>query len=88
VVADQTVEKDHGHLVARFLARCPGVVAWCPGVSRKHLSRFGFEPARDLADGLQRARRRVLASVARPDVILFPRPQRALIAPTNAGAVP
>ncbi len=85
VIAGYTVEKDHSYFIARFLARCPNVVAWCPGVSDDDLARLGFEPARDLEDALGRARRRVRAAAARPDVLLFPRPQRALVSPKPQG---
>lgn len=86
VLRDYTVEKDHSYFVARFLARCPNVVAWCPGVSDRDLARFGFEPARDLEDALGRARRQVPADVARPEVLLFARPQRALLSPVRNAA--
>ena len=33
VMADYTVEKDHSYFIARFLARCPNVIALCPGVA-------------------------------------------------------
>jgi lactate racemase len=86
VLRDYTVEKDHSYFVARFLARCPNVVAWCPGVSDGDLARFGFEPARDLEDALGRARRQVPAGVAHPEVLLFARPQRALLSPVRGAA--
>ncbi|MEE4275422.1 MAG: nickel-dependent lactate racemase, partial [Thermoleophilia bacterium] len=47
-VAAYTIEKDHSCLLARFLARCPHVVACCPGVADADLRRLWFAPAATL----------------------------------------
>ena len=75
-----TIEKDHAFFIARFLERCPTVIAVCPGVSDDDLRRVWFEPAQSVDEAivmaLGRARRR--GRRARPLVYLLPRPQRAL----------
>ena len=54
-------------------------MACCPGVEDEDLRRLFLEPARDLQDGLGRARRLLRSRRARPYVLLFPRPQRAIL---------
>ena len=92
VSRDYTIEKDHSFFLARFLARCPQVIAHCPGVRDEDLRTLMLEPAASVDDALERARRRVGARRTRPLVLLFPRPQRALIPagerPAAASAVP
>ena len=84
---DYTVERDHSYFVARFLQRCPSVVACCPGVEDEDLRRLFLEPARDVQDGLGRARRLLRSRRARPHVLLFPRPQRASLPPQTGAEV-
>ena len=74
-----TIEKDHSFFLARFLSRCPRVIACCPGVSQTQLHTLQLEPAASLEDALARARQRLAARRPRPLVLLFPRPQRSLI---------
>ncbi|MBN2205551.1 MAG: nickel-dependent lactate racemase [Thermoleophilia bacterium] len=79
-VATYTIEKDHSCLLARFLARCPNVVACCPGVADADLRRLWFTPAATLEAAVEEAVRRArrLSRRARPTALLLPRPQRAL----------
>ena len=79
VSSNYTIEKDHSFYLARFLARCAQVIAHCPGVSDQDLRTLMLEPAGSVDDTLARARRLVTTRRARPLVLLFPRPQRALI---------
>jgi nickel-dependent lactate racemase len=74
-----TIEKDHAFFLARFLARCPQVIAWCPGVSDAELRTLMLEPAAGLDAALARARQRLASRRPRPLVLLFARPQRSLI---------
>jgi len=74
-----TIEKDHSFFLARFLARCPQVIACCPGVSDAELRALMLEPAASLDDALAQARQRLAARRSRPLVVLFARPQRSLI---------
>jgi len=74
-----TIEKDHSFFLSRFLTRCSQVIAHCPGVSDAELRTLMLEPAASVDDALRRARRRLAARRGRPLVLLFPRPQRALI---------
>ena len=82
---DYTVEKDHAYFVARFLARSPSVVAYCPGVDQEDLRRIGFAPAASVADALRmamgRVRRRPLGRRTRPIAIFLASPQRSLLQP-------
>ncbi|HMK91956.1 MAG TPA: nickel-dependent lactate racemase, partial [Thermoleophilia bacterium] len=50
-----TIEKDHAFFIARFLERCPTVVAVCPGVSDDDLRRLWFEPAQSVDEAVRRA---------------------------------
>jgi len=79
-VAAYTIERDHSCLLARFLARCPNVVACCPGVADADLRRLWFTPATTLGTAVEEAvgRARRLSRRARPTALLLPRPQRAL----------
>lgn len=79
-VAAYTIEKDHSCLLARFLARCPNVIACCPGVADADLRRLWFTPAESLEAAVEEAvgRARRLSRRARPTALLLPRPQRAL----------
>jgi nickel-dependent lactate racemase len=86
--AEYTVEKDHSYLLARFLTRCRDVIAWCPGVAPAQLESMGFEIASSPEDAMTRAIARQRDRHTRPRVLLFPRPQRALLAPTPADARP
>jgi len=91
-VAAYTIEKDHSCLLARFLARCPNVVACCPGIAEADLRRLWFAPAATLHQAVGEAvgRARRLSRRARPTALLLPRPQRALFtvcAPSSAGPV-
>ncbi|MFI5338664.1 MAG: nickel-dependent lactate racemase [Candidatus Methylomirabilales bacterium] len=79
VSQNYTIEKDHSFFLARFLTRCPQVIAQCPGVSDAELRTLRLEPAASVDDALRRGRRQVATRRARPLVLLFPRPQRALI---------
>jgi hypothetical protein len=81
-----TIEKDHSFFLARFLARCPQVIAQCPGVSDAELRALMLEPAASLDDALARARQRLAARRPRPLVLLFARPQRSLIRAGGHGA--
>ena len=74
-----TIEKDHSFFLARFLSRCPQVIAHCPGVSNAALRTLLLEPAASPEDALARARQRLASRRANPLVLLFPRPQRSLI---------
>ncbi len=74
-----TIEKDHSFFLARFLSRCPRVIALCPGVTDATLRTLLLEPAAGLDDALARARPRLAARRPRPLVLLFARPQRSLI---------
>jgi nickel-dependent lactate racemase len=74
-----TIEKDHSFFLARFLTRCPQVIAWCPGVGDAALRTLGLEPAASLDGALARARQRLAVRRPRPLVLLFARPQRSLI---------
>jgi len=74
-----TIEKDHSFFLARFLSRCPQVIAHCPGVSDAALRALLLEPAASPEDALVQARRRLASRRADPLVLLFPRPQRSLI---------
>lgn len=74
-----TIEKDHSFFLARFLARCPQVIACCPGVSDAELRTLTLEPAASLDDALARGRQRLAARRPRPLVMLCARPQRSLI---------
>ena len=76
---EYTVQRDHSYFVARFQQRCPSIVVCCPGVDDEDLRRLFLEPARDVREGLGRARRLLRSRRARPYVLLFPRPQRALL---------
>jgi nickel-dependent lactate racemase len=76
---EYTVEKDHSYFVARFLQRCPQVVACCPGVADKDLRGMFLDPVRDVTEGLGRALQLLRSRRARPYVLLFPQPQRALL---------
>ena len=76
--AEYTVEKDHSYLLARFLARCPDVIAWCPGVAPEELESMRLEVASSPTDAIDRAIARQRGRRARPRVLLYPRPQRAL----------
>ena len=80
--AEYTVEKDHSYLLARFLTRCRDVIAWCPGVAPAELESMGLEVASSPEDAITRAIARQHDRRTRPRVLLFPRPQRALLAPT------
>jgi len=75
-----SIEKDHACLLARFLARCPHVIACCPGVADGDLRRLSFTPAASLESAVEEAvgRARRLSRRARPTALLLPRPQRAL----------
>jgi lactate racemase len=88
--ADYTVQKDHSYFLARFLARCPHVVALCPGVADADLRRLRSTPAATLETALAEAvgRARRLSRRARPTALLLPRPQRALftVVPPPAAA--
>jgi nickel-dependent lactate racemase len=79
-----TIEKDHAFFIARFLQRCPNVIACCPGVADDHLRRLGFEPAATVEEAVGRGRAR--RPPAPPLVYLLPRPQRALFTATAAPA--
>jgi nickel-dependent lactate racemase len=72
-----TIEKDHAFFLARFLSRCPRVIAHCPGVSDAALRTLLLEPAASPDDALARAR--LATRRPRPLVLLFARPQRSLI---------
>ena len=76
--ADYTVEKDHSYLLARFLARCPQVIAWCPGADPDGLRAIGLEVASGPEDAMARAIAHRRQRSTRPRVLLFPRPQRTL----------
>ena len=80
LTADYTIEKDHAFFIARFLQRCPTVIAVCPGVGDADLRRLWFEPAVSVDEAVRRAigRARRRSRRARPIVYLLPRPQRAL----------
>ncbi len=86
--ADYTVEKDHSYLLARFLTRCRNVIAWCPGIGSEELELMGLEVASSPEDAITRAITRHSGRRARPRVLLFPRPQRALLAPSPADTHP
>jgi nickel-dependent lactate racemase len=79
-VAAYTIEKDHSCLLARFLGRCPNVVACCPGVADDDLRRLRFTPAATVEAAVEEAVGRAwrLSRQARPTAVLLPRPQRAL----------
>ena len=85
---DYTVEQDHAYFIARFLSRCPRVVTWCPGVSDDDLRTLRLDPAASVDDAVGRARRQLSCRRARPTVLLFPRPQRALFAAGGGSARP
>lgn len=76
-----TIEKDHSFYLARFLTRCPQVIAHCPGVSDAELRTLMLAPAASIDHALAEAQRRLAARARprRPLALLFPRPQRALI---------
>ncbi len=74
---DYTIEKDHSFFIARFLRRCPNVIACCPGVSDAELAQLGFDPAATAEEAVGRARSR-LRDRARPTAWILPRPQHAL----------
>ncbi len=86
--AHYTVEKDHSYLLARFLTRCRDVIAWCPGVAPEELELMGLEVASSPEDAITRAITRHRGRRARPRVLLFPRPQRALLAPPSTDGYP
>jgi nickel-dependent lactate racemase len=79
VKAAYTIEKDHAFFLARFLSRCPQVIAHCPGVRDAVLRTLLLDPAPSPEEALARALRRLAGRRARPLVLLFPRPQRSLI---------
>ncbi len=76
---DYTVERDHSYLLARFMARGPHVIAWCPGVAPDDLRTIGLESAATPEEAMTRAVERQRLHRARPRALLFPRPQRALL---------
>jgi nickel-dependent lactate racemase len=78
-----TIEKDHAFFIARFLGKCPNVIASCPGVADGDLSRLGFDSAATVEEAVGRARRRLHCRRARPLVYLVPRPQRMLFTVTH-----
>jgi lactate racemase len=79
VAGQYTIEKDHSFFLARFLSRCPNVIGYCPGVSEADMRTLMLEPAASLEEGLTKALEKVRPRHSRPQVLLFPRPQRALI---------
>ncbi len=86
--AEYTVEKDHSYLLARFLTRCRDVIAWCPGVAPGELESMRLEIASSPEDAITRAIVRQRDHRPRPRVLLFPRPQRALLATTRPDPCP
>ena len=79
VSQNYTIEKDHSFFLARFLTRCSHVIAHCPGVSDAQLRTVMLEPAASVDEALRRGRQRLATRRPHPLVLLFPRPQRALI---------
>jgi nickel-dependent lactate racemase len=80
-----TIEMDHSYFVCRFLGACRRVVACCPGVSAEELGFFGWVADADplgawhrvslqVAGGMSSSRRK-----RAPVLLVFPRPQRALL---------
>jgi nickel-dependent lactate racemase len=74
-----TIEKDHSLFLARFLVRCPQVIGYCPGVRDADMRTLMLEPAATIEDGLAKALKKLHPRSSRAQVMLFPRPQRALI---------
>jgi len=56
LASDYTIEKDHAYFIARFRARCPRVVACCPGVAEADLRVLGFDVAASVEEASGRAR--------------------------------
>jgi lactate racemase len=78
--AEYTIEKDHSYFIARFLSRCPRVMACCPGVAAEKLTTLGFAACPTVDDALSRAGERG-SRRNRPLAVLFPSPQRFVLGP-------
>ena len=78
---DYTIEKDHAFFIARFLSRCPNVIAWCPGVAAEVLTAVGFKACTSVAEAVAAASAAAQRSSGRrrPLAILFPSPQRLVL---------
>ncbi len=87
--SDYTIEKDHSYFIARFLSRCPHVVACCPGVPASTLATLGFSAAASVdaavasASAQSQRRRASGRRRRRPLAILFPSPQRYVLLPAG-----
>jgi len=90
--ASYTIEKDHSYFIARVNAHGAAIVACCPGVADADLEVLGWRPAPDPAAAFDLTVRPAAGESGPHDrgpsgdrrpggrVLLFPRPQRALLA--------